>query len=60
MNLKNLSPVDIVKLSTSISLILLEKFDDNEICIIKNLLSAINTNLSTFQTQKCILEKLKK
>lgn len=60
MKLKNLCPEDIITLSTSISLLLTEKFNDDDLVIIKNLLCSITNNLSTYQTQKLICDKRKK
>ena len=58
MNLNNLSPCDVLKVSTSVTLLLIEKFNEQELEILKNLLSSICCNLSTFNTQ-CYINKKK-
>ena len=60
MNLKCLCPEDLIKLATSISLILTEKFDEENLEIIKNLLCLITSNISSFCTQKNVYRKNKK
>lgn len=57
MNLKNLCPEEIIKISTCISLILLDKFDGLEISIIKNILCLVASNLSSYQTHQAICPK---
>ncbi len=60
MNCKSLSPEDIIKLSSSISLILTQKFDQDELVVIKNILCSVANNISAFQGQYYIYEKCKK
>lgn len=57
MKMKKLCPEDIIKLSTSISLLLIEKFDMDEINTIKNILCSVNANLSAYCTQYYINKK---
>ena len=57
MNIKCLKPQDVIKLSSSISLILIEKFDENELNTIKNLLCQVSNNISCYNTQKIIYNK---
>jgi len=59
MNFKNLCPEDIIKISSSISLLLINEFDTVELAIIKNILNAITCNIGCYQTQE-ILHKNKK
>ena len=60
MKLKDLCPEDIIKLSSSISLLLIEKFTEDDLLIIKNLLCTITNNIASYQTQKIICDKIKK
>ena len=57
MNLKKLCAEDIIKLSASISLIIIDKFNIDEINTIKNILFTINGNLSGYCTQFLINKK---
>ena len=59
MDFKKLSPENVIKLSASISLILVEKFDQEELAVIKNLLHAVANNISTYQGQCYVYEKFK-
>lgn len=59
MDFKCLSPEEVIKLSASISLILTEKYESEELNIIKNLLCAITNNLSSFLTQEFYFNKNK-
>ena len=60
MNCKKIPPENIIKLSASISLILVEKFDQEELNVIKNVLCAVANNISSYQGQYYIYEKCKK
>ncbi len=60
MNCKKIPPENIIKLSASISLILVEKFDQEELNVIKNVLCAVANNISSYQNQHYIYEKCKK
>lgn len=60
MDFKCLCPEDFIKLSASISLILTEKFDDENLDVIKNLLYSIAGNISSFCSQKNTCKKNKK
>lgn len=57
MDCKKLSPENVIKLSASISLILVDKFDQEELVVIKNLLHAVANNISSYQGQCYIFEK---
>jgi len=57
MKIKKIRAEDIIKLSSSISLILIEKFEFDDLNTIKNLLSAINCNLACYCTQYLINKK---
>ena len=57
MNCKKIPPENIIKLSASISLILVEKFDQEELNVIKNVLCAVANNISSYQNQHYIYEK---
>lgn len=59
MKFKDICPDDLLKLSVSISLLLTEKFDNDDICVIKNLICSVANNLSTYQTQELLCQKLK-
>jgi len=60
MNFKNLCPEDIIKMASCISLLITEKFDPVEVSIIKNLLCAITSNLSAYQSQQSLCDRRKK
>lgn len=59
MYFKCLCPEDFIKLSASISLLLTEKFDEENLEVIKNLLYSIASNISNFCTQKNMHKKHK-
>lgn len=60
MNLKNLCPEDIIKISSCLGLIVAEKFDAVEVSIIKNILCSVASNLSAYQSQQSLCEKHKR
>jgi len=60
MDFKCLCPEDFIKLSTSISLFLTEKFDEDSLEVIKNLLCSIAGNISSYCSQKNTCKKNKK
>ena len=60
MNFKCLSPKDFIKLSSAISLLLVEKFDEENLDVIKNLLFSIGNNISNYCNQNNFCKKLKK
>ena len=57
MDFKCLTPENFIKLSASISLLLTEKFDEDSLEVIKNLLYSIAGNISNFCTQKNTCKK---
>lgn len=57
MKFKDISPCELLKIATSVSLLLIEKFDEDELNTLKNLMSLICCNLSSCQTQKYINRK---
>lgn len=59
MDFKKICPSDIIKLSSSISLILIDRFDTEELSIIKNILCDITNNISSYLSQCYIYEKYK-
>jgi len=59
MDCKKISPENVIKLSASISLILVDKFDQEELVVIKNLLHAVANNISSYQGQCYVYEKFK-
>lgn len=60
MDCKKIPPDNIIKLSASISLILVDKFDQDELSVIKNLLYSIANNISAYQGQFFVFDKHKK
>ncbi|MBE5745727.1 MAG: hypothetical protein E7359_00345 [Clostridiales bacterium] len=60
MKFKNLCPEEILSLSFSLTMFLIEKFDNDNLITIKNILCAITNNLSTYQTQQIICDKKNK
>lgn len=59
MNCKKIPPENIIKLSATISLILVEKFDADELNVIKNLMCSVANNISSYLAQEYIFEKCK-
>ena len=60
MNFKCLKPEELIKLSTSITLLLTEKFNCDDLNTIKNILCSVTNNLSSFLSQKVFNDKDKK
>jgi len=60
MDFKYLKPEEFIKLSASISLLLTEKFDEDSLDVIKNLLYSIANNISNYCSQRNICNKNKK
>ncbi|MGN1223286.1 MAG: hypothetical protein ACI4T1_04070 [Christensenellales bacterium] len=59
MNIKKICPENIIKLSATISLLIIERLDDDEIHVVRNLLYSIANNISTYQGQCSIYNKKK-
>ncbi|MGN1207870.1 MAG: hypothetical protein ACI4TI_00175 [Christensenellales bacterium] len=60
MDCKKIPPENIIKLSASISLILVEKFDQDELSVIKNILYAVANNISAYSSQCFVYDKFKR
>lgn len=51
MNIKKIPPQNLIKISASISLLLVEKYNQEELNVIKNILYSVANNISTYQGQ---------
>lgn len=60
MDLKNFCPENIIKLSASVSLVLIDKYDLEELNVIKNILCSVSNNISSYQSQCYINKNYKK
>ena len=60
MNFKKIPPENIIKLSASISLVLADKFDIEELAVIKNILNSVANNISAYCAQFYVYDKCKK
>lgn len=56
MDLKNICPETIIKISASISLILVDRYDNDELNVVKNILCSVSNNISSYQSQ-CYINK---
>ena len=60
MDLKKICPENIIKISSSISLILTDRYDHEELNVIKNILCSVSNNISAYQSQCYIYREHKK